>query len=340
MATKPKLSVYWAASCGGCEIAVANLHERLLDVEAAFDFVFCPCLLDTKKQDVEAMADGSIAVTLFNGAIRTEENLEMARLLRRKSQVLIAFGACAAQGGIPGLSNVSTAADHLRTIYLQGPTLDNPEGTIPRRQTVVDEGVLALPGLLDQVSPLADVVEVDYTIPGCPPESHQIWAVVDAVIRGVALPPPGSVLGAGASTVCDECPRTRGDKRIDQLRRTWEIDPDPDRCLLEQGVVCVGLATRGGCGALCPQVQAPCIGCYGPPEGVTDQGGKMVSALGSMIDIEPLKGLPEAEIVARIDAIFDAIPDYAGCFYKFGLPGSSLKAAVAARVGVSAQDDQ
>ena len=331
MATKPKLSVYWATGCGGCEIAITNLHERLLDVEAAFDFVFCPCLLDTKKHDVEALPDGSIAITLFNGAIRTAENLEMARLMRRKSQLVVAFGACACHGGIPGLSNLSSAADHVRTNYLEGETLDNPDRVVPGGRVVVDGGVLELPAFHDQVRTLADVIEVDYSIPGCPPEPHQIWAVLDAVLRGVPLPPKGSVLGAGSSSVCDECHRRQGEKKLDRLRRTWEFAPDPETCLLEQGLLCVGIATRSGCGALCPQVQAPCIGCYGPPEGVLDQGGKMAAALGSMIDIEPLRGLGDAEITAYLDNIFDAIPDYPGSFYKFSLPGSALRASVTAQ---------
>jgi F420-non-reducing hydrogenase small subunit len=333
MGTKPKLSVYWAASCGGCEIAITNLHERLLELDAAFDFVFCPCLLDTKKSDVTAMPDGSIAVTLFNGAIRTEENAEMARLLRRKSQLLIAFGACAYQGGIPALANLSSRRDLLKTVYQQGPGLDNPTGALPRTEVEVPEGTLELPVIHDRVRTLAEVVPVDYSVPGCPPEPHQIWAVVDAVIRGVPLPEPGSVLGAGNSTVCDECPRTRNDKVITKLYRTWEKIPDPELCLLEQGLPCVGLATRSGCGGLCPQVQMPCIGCYGPPEGVTDQGGKLAAALGSMIDIEPLKGLPEEQIFARIDEFLDQASDWAGTFYKFSLAGSSLRAAMAARAG-------
>ncbi len=327
MGTRPKLSVYWAAGCGGCEIAITNLHECLLDISAAVDFVFCPCLLDTKKRDVEAMPDGSITITLFNGAIRTDENVEMAHLLRRKSQLLVAFGACAYQGGVPGLSNLAAGAEeHLQTIYLQGPTLDNPQRTVPGRSPARD-GQPDLPAFHDRVRPLAAVVDVDYVMPGCPPEPHQVWAVLDAVIRGVELPPKGSVLGAGASSVCDECPRERGDKKISQLKRTWQVAADPTRCLLEQGLLCAGIATRSGCGALCPQVQMPCIGCYGPPAGVLDQGGKLCSALGSMIDIEPLKRLPESELAAHIDQLLDAMPDLAGCFYAFGLPGSTLTAA-------------
>ena len=92
--------MYWASSCGGCEIAVVNLHEKLLELDKHFELVFCPCLMDTKKADVEALPDGDIAVTLFNGAIRTEENEEFAHLLRRKSKLLVAFGTCSYQGAL------------------------------------------------------------------------------------------------------------------------------------------------------------------------------------------------------------------------------------------------
>ncbi len=331
MSVKPRLAIYWGASCGGCEISVINLHERLLDVDAAFDLVFCPCLMDAKKSDVVAMADESITLTLFNGAIRTAENVEMAQLLRQKSQTLVAFGMCAVQGGIPGLANLSEAGALERTVFLKGPTIDNPAGTVPQPATVVPEGVLELPQLLPRVKCLSEIVGVDYVMPGCPPEAEQIWSVLDVVIRGLPLPPKGSVLGAGRSSVCRECSRQRTGKTITTLRRTWQGIPDPDICLMEQGIVCMGLVTRDGCGGLCPRVQMPCIGCYGPPEGVEDQGAKMAGALGSMLDIKPLKRLSEAEIAAQIDAVLDAVPDYAGTFYKFSVPGSLLKGVAPAQ---------
>ena len=71
---KGKLALYWAASCGGCEIAVLGINEKILDVAAAFDIVFWPCATDGKVHDVEKMADGEIDVCLFNGGIRTSEH--------------------------------------------------------------------------------------------------------------------------------------------------------------------------------------------------------------------------------------------------------------------------
>src|SRR5512144_2223044 len=114
---KPKFAMYWAASCGGCEIAVLNIHEKILEVDANFDVVFWPVAMDAKYKDVEAMEDKSILLTLFNGAMRNDENEEIARLMRRKSQILVAFGSCATDGGIPGLANLGTKQSILETAY-------------------------------------------------------------------------------------------------------------------------------------------------------------------------------------------------------------------------------
>ncbi|MGA1820209.1 MAG: hypothetical protein ACMUHU_04280, partial [Thermoplasmatota archaeon] len=77
--------------------------------------------------------------------------------------------------------------------------------------------------MIDDPWQLDQVVEVDYHMPGCPPESHQIAAVVDLLVQAVQgkaeLPPKGTVIGAGQSTVCDECPRQRDVKHITRIRR-------------------------------------------------------------------------------------------------------------------------
>ena len=324
MAAKPKLGMYWASSCGGCEIALVNLHEKILTVADNFDFVFCPCLLDTKKQDIEEMQDGSVAVTFFNGAIRTSENLEMAHLLRIKSQLLVGFGACAMDGGIPALSNLHARADHFHSIYLENLSLDNNGGVVPRTSVTVEEGELELPDFWERVMSLAQTVDVDYFLPGCPPESNRIWEVIEHLIDGRPLPPKGSVLGCGTASVCESCSRSKEKKEVSHFYRTYEIISDPDRCLLEQGIVCAGPATRDGCGALCPQVNMPCTGCYGPAEGILDQGAKMLSALGSIAQIGGYKGLSEPEIAGKADGVFESIPDQAGVFYKYSLAGSIL----------------
>jgi len=316
---KPKFAMYWAASCGGCEIAVLNIHEKILDVDANFDVVFWPVAMDAKYKDVEAMEDGSILLTLFNGGIRNDENEHLAKLLRQKSKLLVAFGSCACEGCIPGLANFSPLHEIFDTVYHTIST-DNPQGIHPQPTYKVPEGEIYIPTMLPVLKTLDQVVDVDYYMPGCPPESHQIAAVIDLVIQvlqGKAqLPPKGAVIGADKSTVCDDCPRTRNVKTVKEFRRIYDIVVDPTLCLLEQGVPCNGPATRQGCGALCPKAGAQCIGCYGPAEGVLDYGARLISAFASVIDSTD----PE-----EIERILDGIPDPAGQFYRFNLAGSLLR---------------
>ncbi len=321
---KPKFAMYWAASCGGCEIAVLNTHEKILDVDANFDVVFWPVAMDAKYKDVEAMEDGSILLTLFNGGIRNEENEHIAKLLRQKSKILVAFGSCANEGCIPGLANLGDSREIVHTTFNTVST-DNPHQIYPMTSYDVPEGELHIPKILPILKTLDQVVDVDYYMPGCPPESHQIAAVIDLVIQVVQgkaqLPPKGSVIGAGDSTVCDECKRTRNVKSVKEFKRIWEVAIDPTLCLLEQGIPCNGPATRSGCDARCPTAGAQCIGCYGPAEGVADYGARLVSSFASVIDSTD----PD-----EIDRILDGIVDPTGQFYRFNLAGSLLKAGVPA----------
>ena len=319
MSDKPKgkLAIYWAASCGGCEIAILQIDAKILDVASLFDIVFWPCATDGKVRDVENMADGEIDVCLFNGGIRTSEQEYMAQLMRRKSKVLVAFGSCAHEGCIPGLANLYDKRRIFETNYLDSPSLDNADGVLPQTETEVAEGTLHLPTFYDTVKTLGQTVEVDYFLPGCPPEADRIWDAVQAILSG-KLPPAGTVIGA-TTTVCDTCSRERAEKKIKAFKRTWEVVPDPTTCLLEQGLVCAGIATRAGCGALCPEVNSPCIGCYGPNEGVEDQGARLLSALASVIDSD------DEDEIDRI--VRDGIPDPVGTFYRFSLPHSPLRRA-------------
>jgi F420-non-reducing hydrogenase small subunit len=312
---KGKLANYWAASCGGCEIAVLGIDEKILDVANAFDIVFWPVAVDAKVHHVEAMEDKSIDLCLFNGAIRTSEQEYMAKLLRQKSKVLVAFGSCAQEGCIPGLANVTNRDEIFQTAYFDTPSTDNPNGVVPQLETEVPEGTLSLPVFYNTVKTLDQTVEVDYYIPGCPPESDDIWDALVAILEN-KLPPPGSVIGKH-TTVCDQCDMIKTEKKIKEFKRTWEVIPDGKTCLLEQGILCMGIATRAGCGGMCPKVNSPCIGCHGPNEGVEDIGARMITALSSVIDSD------DPEEIERI--IREGIPDPVGAFYKFNLAGSMLR---------------
>ena len=330
MSEKPKLAMYWAASCGGCEISVLNIHEHILTVDSIFDVVFFPCIADFKVHHVESYPDGYIDVCLFNGAIRNSEGEHMAHLLRKKSKVLVAFGSCAYEGCIPALSNLTSKDATFNTVYQENPSIDNPDKIVPLTSFDVPEGTLTLPEFYHTVKSLDQVVDVDYYLPGCPPEPPQIWAVLQVVVAGLLegapLPPKGSIVGVSNVAVCEECTKEKQEKTIARFYRPYEIDQDPNICLLEQGLICMGPATRGGCGALCPEVNMGCRGCYGPMPGVEDQGAKMLSAIASVFEAGN-EGMEESDIVAEIEAVVDTIADPAGTFYRFSMAHSLLKRA-------------
>ncbi|MEE9599075.1 MAG: hypothetical protein V3V66_01295 [Anaerolineales bacterium] len=325
---KPKLAMYWGASCGGCEISVLNIHEHILVVDEIFDIVFFPCIADFKYHHVESYPDKHIDVCLFNGAIRNSENEEMAHLLRKKSKVLVAYGSCAYEGCIPALSNLTTKDATFNKVYFDNPSIDNPDRILPQTSTDMPEGTLTLPTFYHTVKSLDQVVDVDYYLPGCPPEPPQIWAVLQVIVGGLLegkpLPPAGAIVGAGTTALCDECEREIQEKSIDRFYRPYQLDPDPDQCLLEQGIICMGIATRSGCGALCPTVGMGCRGCYGPPEGVIDQGAKMLSAIASVINAGD-ETMEDDELEHVIQEVIDTIPDPAGTFYRFSMAHSILR---------------
>jgi F420-non-reducing hydrogenase small subunit len=319
MEGKPKinLAVYWGAACGGCCVSVLDVHESLFTVTDHAEIVFWPIALDIKYADVEAMPDGHIDVTLFNGAIRNSENEHMAKLLRQKTKILVAYGSCAHMGGIPGLANFSDKEGIFKRAYIDSESTVNPDKIFPQINYAVPEGTLELPSFYNDVKTLDQTVEVDYYLPGCPPQTERLVEVFLAIVTGAQLPPVGSVIGAHDKSQCDECKRIKTDnKLIREFKRPWQIKDDGVTCFLEQGVICMGPATRGGCGVRCIEGNAPCRGCYGPPADALDPGAKMMSAIATMID---------SNEDSEIQRIIETIEDPAGTFYRYSLPSSLLR---------------
>jgi F420-non-reducing hydrogenase small subunit len=301
-----------------------DLAEQILDVVAAVDIVFWPVALDFKKSDVEAMEDGSILAAFVNGSIRTTEQEEMAHLLRRKAKVLVAFGSCAHLGGIPALANLWDREAIFRAVYLENVSTDNPDGVLPSVSTPHNGDSVTLPGFYNTVRALDQVTSVDYYIPGCAPTPNVIADAVGTLLSG-DLPPAGTVLTPDIA-LCEECPRLDTkpqDLSLESFRRPHEILIDEDTCLLAQGLLCMGPATRAGCGQLCINGNMPCTGCFGPTSKVRDQGGKYLSALASM-----LSALEDEDI----ESALDSIPDPIGTFYRYGLASSLLRRRKAAPV--------
>lgn len=333
MADKIKIAQYWGAGCGGCDVALLDIDASILDVHAIAEVVFWPIGFDGKLHELEQMPDKSITVAFYNGAIRNSENEHVAKVLREKSVIMISFGSCACFGGTPGLANVTNKEEIFQTVYKDTESTDNPEFVTPQTKVKVPEGELTLPEFYDTVKTLDEVVDVDYFMPGCPPTTDLIMVAVGAVLKhvkeGAALPPKGTII-ASDKTLCDECDRERveKDRRIDRIYQAYEIKADPKKCLLDQGIICIGPATRAGCGAMCPAANMPCRGCMGPTKAVMDHGGSMLSAVSSLLNITDSESqLSEGQIIELMMQVKDPL----GTFYAFTLPKSLLKRTVRER---------
>ena len=317
MSEKKKIAFYWCASCGGCDEAVVDLNETLLAIADAVEIVLWPLAMDFKYKDIERMEKESIAVSFINGAIRTEEQVRIVKMLKEKSKQVMAFGSCAHMGGIPGLANLSSRSAIFESTYHRSPTVENSAGTVPLPVSGDSSGKeMRLPVFYDQVFALDQVVDVDCYLPGCPPMPDTIQEALTAVLTGT-LPEKGAVLSPNIS-LCDGCARRKTKKphtKITKIVRPHEIEADPDLCFLEQGIICMGPATRTGCGEVCILGNMPCTGCYGPLDQVTDQGAKMLTALASLFDA---KSEEEAAAMA------DQVPDPAGTFSRYSVPKTYL----------------
>ncbi|MFA6811460.1 MAG: F420-nonreducing hydrogenase [Desulfoplanes sp.] len=318
MADKIKFAFLLAGGCAGCEMAMVDMSEKLLSALDHLEIVFwAPTVADVKYKDLEAMEDGSIDLAFIDGMIRSSEHEHITRILRAKSKILVAFGACAALGGIPGMANQHTKKEIFNQSYFDTFSTDNPDKVVPQTTTRVDgKYELTLPEFYENVLRIQDVAEVDYFVGGCPPHHDFIAKAVEAIIAG-NLPPKGSWLTSGKA-VCDVCKRNPANNdmartQVFESKRIVDGEPDPDICLLQQGYLCLGPITQGDCGASCLNVNMPCRGCGGPIPGVKDYGARAISAIGSIL------GSEEAAV-----QLMEKFPDLTKLVYRYSLPSSLL----------------
>jgi F420-non-reducing hydrogenase small subunit len=313
---KPKIAFTWTSSCGGCEESLLDLGPDLLSLTREAEIVYWPIALDYKKERLDRLEDGALLASWINGAIRLDEHEETVRLLRRKSQIIVAHGTCAHLGGVVGLANLfgpEEILDGRGAAPVQAPVQENAgPGEGP-----------ALPLFTSRVKTLDQVIPVDYTVPGCPPTPEWNRRALAAILEN-RLPPPGWVFGE-PKALCHYCAR----KESRPVKIPWErvARPhlktwDPDRCFLAEGLICLGPATRGGCAGRCLEANMPCRGCFGPLEGVKDQGTRVVSFLA---------GLSEAADVEALQKFSESWIDPVGLAYLYSLPAALIPRKVKER---------
>lgn len=270
-----KIALEWLAGCSGCEISILDLHEGIMELIKEAEIVYAPVLMDVK----EVPADIDIAIV--SGSVRNKENKERLEELRKKSKILIAYGTCACYGGITGMADLYRPEDVTARIYSDNPSTES--GEVPSE---------VVPELLPIVHPAGDFTEVDYYLPGCPPKELLVWDILMPLIKGEAPDVP-------KKSVCADCLRWMDHVEFDKLNRRIEGDPDPQKCFLSQGYVCLGSVTLGRCGALCTAAGIPCHGCGGPSLDVLREPSHDVYN-GVIKRIAHLSKMPEKEVEKQI----------------------------------------
>lgn len=296
-----RLAEEWFAICGGCEVTILDIGEPLLEVLKQVQIVHMPVLMDHKLYgqtgEGTQMEIPEAEVGLIAGGIRNEEHKKIAQEMRKKCKTLIALGSCACFGGIPALANQYATEEMLEKVYRGSVTTES--NGLPKEE---------IPALTDRVYAVHEVVKVDLSLPGCPTTPEMVTGALLSLLGGKPFT-------LSSKSVCDECPTKREKKAVSTLKRRLE---KPDftpgkplsemRCLMEQGFLCVGPATRGGCGGSdgvprCIRAYMPCEGCFGP---LSEKANPMVDMMGALSSI----GLDPKQI-----------PDRAATFNRFAGAG-------------------
>jgi Coenzyme F420-reducing hydrogenase, gamma subunit len=292
-----RLAQEWLTICGGCEVTILDVGEPLLGILEKLDIVHMPVLMDHKLYgqtgEGTQMDIPEADVGIISGGIRTEEHKLLAQEMRRKSKILVAMGSCACFGGVPALANLSTVEELYDKVYRGSVTTDSSD--------TPNEG---LPPLTDRVYAIHEIVPVDVKLPGCPTTPEIFVEAVTALLEGKPFQLTGK-------SVCDECATIREKKAVTTLRRPLEsVEFTPGapisemRCMMEQGFLCLGPATKAGCGGAegtprCIRAYMPCRGCFGP---LAEDANPMVDMMGALASI----GLEAKQI-----------PDRAATFNRF-----------------------
>jgi len=213
VATKPKLAVWKFSSCDGCQLSLLDCEDELLAIAEGIEIAYFP-------EATSAEIEGPYDVSLVEGSVTTPHDLERIQEIREQSSLLVTIGACATSGGIQALRNFANVREWIPLVYA------SPEFV----------------STLDTSTPIADHVQVDLELRGCPISKAQLVETVAALLSGRQARIP-------STSVCIEC-KARGTPCV----------------MVAFGTPCLGPVTQAGCGALCPAYARGCYGCFGPME--------------------------------------------------------------------------
>jgi len=288
-----KVAFMQLSSCWGCHQSLVNAHLGLLDVLPALEIVYWPAVVDFKHDSLVARENGEIVVGFIEGMIRTKQDLENTKLIREKSQLIIAFGSCSCYGNVPGLANQWSINE------IQSRKFMEVESATTKR--IPDQHV---PGFEDKVVNVDDIIKVDAYISGCPPRTEQIVGAVLFLLGQKAFP-------MNDIAFCEDC----------ALKDSG--------CLLDKNILCYGPVTSIGCSLKCTSRGDPCVGCMGPAKNVFNKASKLLEMTKSLYTISSgeKKNLYEFMCLflnAPLMAGFDLSGDILKQVKKRGKPESPL----------------
>lgn len=243
-----KIAMMSLSTCAGCSAVLLD-QDVLSRIFEYADIVYCPMLMDSpelKEADI----------TLVEGLVRLTEEAEKIEEARAKSKYLVAWGSCAAFGGIPAKANNYELEELIEETY--GHAYDaysyylSGSGSTRDTNVYQDQGV----ALMRQAYRLDNFARVDFFIPGCPPSPSLLLNFIAELM--------GEESGKAKAVVCAECPRKPSKDPVETLATYPTSTIDSTKCFLTAGIFCAGFMTKGGCSAVCTASGLPCWGCRGP----------------------------------------------------------------------------
>lgn len=237
--SKVRLNTEWLCDCGGCHVALVDLHEKMLSVLQSVEILKCPVLTDEKEYPE---AD----IGIVTGSVRKEHDLAAALAMRKQCKTIIAFGTCAVYGGLHGAGLAHSREEIMDHVYRKSPTT--------KTDTIPDTSISPLGKM---VTPVDEVIDVDLYLPGCPPHPHYILEGLSSLINGTAP-------RVERETVCAGCRRVMQKTDVAEIRSPADGMADNETCFLSQGYICQGSVTLDRCLAPCPNLGIACSGCAGP----------------------------------------------------------------------------
>jgi F420-non-reducing hydrogenase small subunit len=237
------------STCGGCSAVLVEDEAALAGLLEGATISYCPMLMDQGE-----LSEAEIVVV--DGAVRTWEDEDILKEARIKSRYLVAWGTCAAFGGIPALANQHELEDLIGESY--GQTLD-PFAYYLSGSPALEHSIYQEKGLplLRRAGKIDNFVKVDYYLPGCPPLLALLMSLMNEL--------KGEKQGAASRNIVRaECGRKPPKIPVEDFQLFPKPDWPANHCFASRGALCMGFVTKGGCGAVCPRNGLPCWGCRGP----------------------------------------------------------------------------